>query len=88
MKFDGASGFIIDETDIGFDESPLSNDNGSDIFGGARTEVVVAGSGGGGGGGGATGVNVDSDSAFLDVFVLIAGERLLSLSSSCTSFFN
>jgi hypothetical protein len=87
MKFDGASGFIIDETDIGFDESPLSNDNGSDIFGGARTEFVVAG-GGGGGGGGATGVNVDSDSAFLDVFVLIAGERLLSLSSSCTSFFN
>jgi hypothetical protein len=87
MKFDGASGFIIDETDIGFDESPLSNDNGSDIFDGARTEFVVAG-GGGGGGGGATGVNVDSDSAFLDVFVLIAGERLLSLSSSCTSFFN
>ncbi len=85
MKFGGISGFIIDETDIGFGDSPLSNDNGSDNFGGVRIDVVVAGGGGGGGG---AAVDVDSDSAFLDVFVFIAGERLLSLSSSCASFFN
>jgi hypothetical protein len=33
MKFDELSDFIIDVTDIGLDEIPLSNDKGSDIIG-------------------------------------------------------
>jgi hypothetical protein len=88
MKLDGVSDFIIDETDIGFDGSPLSNDNGSEILGCVRTGVVVGGECEGG-----TAAGADSDSVFLsleflDAFVLIVGERLFSLSSSCISFFN
>ena len=49
MKLGGASGFIIEEIDIGFAASPLNNDRGSDIFVCDKSDgfnAVCAGSGG------------------------------------------
>jgi hypothetical protein len=80
MKLAGISDFTIDETEIGFADNPLSNDNGSEILGCVGIDVVVVGGG--------TAADVISDSVFLsfaffDDFVLTAGERPVSLSSSC-----
>lgn len=83
MKFGTISDFIIDGTDIGFADSPLSNDKGSDPFDGIGTEVVVVDDANDG-----TAVDAESGSAFFEAFVLIAGDRLFSRSSSCISFFN
>ena len=44
MKLGGASGFMMDEIDMGFDARPLSSDKGSEDFACERRDAVASGS--------------------------------------------
>jgi hypothetical protein len=76
IKLGVKSGFIIDEIDIGFAASPLSNDNGSDIFAWDKSDGFVAVDGGGGGG------STESGSGFFSSELIGGFERGFSCSTS------